>query len=235
LRGVSTSWLDVDMVYPFFQTVPPRPEGTDPMTGGWDDEPWAATRPVTLEQVMGDPPEHVPVARARLLYDSAYLYVAFSVADRYVLAACATPATVCQDSCVELFFTPCPTTDAGYFNIECNCGGTVLFRYQRSRGVGQVGVDPATIGAMDVRATMPPRVSPEIVEPVTWSVRYRVPLSVLGRYARVEPPSPGVRWRANLYKCADASSHPHWLTWSPVDPPRPDFHRPEYFGYLVFA
>ena len=48
-------------------------------------------------------------------------------------------------------------------------------------------------------------------------------------------PEPGVGWRANLYKCADDSSHPHWLTWAHVDNPTPDFHLREFFGILRFA
>ena len=59
-------------------------------------------------------------------------------------------------------------------------------------------------------------------------------MQILSTYAPVTAPGPGVAWRANFYKCADASSHPHWLTWAPVDWPQPDFHRKEFFGTLVF-
>lgn len=34
--------------------------------------------------------------------------------------------------------------------------------------------------------------------------------------------------------CADNTSHPHWLTWSPVDYPKPNFHLPQSFGFLEF-
>jgi len=51
----------------------------------------------------------------------------------------------------------------------------------------------------------------------------------------VANPAPGVAWRANLNKCADGMSHPHWLTWAPVGVPRPDLHRPEFFGILEFT
>ena len=36
-------------------------------------------------------------------------------------------------------------------------------------------------------------------------------------------PSPRAVWRVNFYKCADDTSHPHWLTWSPVELPDPKF------------
>jgi hypothetical protein len=51
---------------------------------------------------------------------------------------------------------------------------------------------------------------------------------------KVEKPGPGVTWRANFYKCADKTSHPHWLTWAHVNYPKPKFHLPEYFGRIEF-
>jgi hypothetical protein len=40
--------------------------------------------------------------------------------------------------------------------------------------------------------------------------------------------------RANFYKCGDETETPHFGAWSPVQTPQPDFHRPEFFGRLVF-
>jgi hypothetical protein len=57
---------------------------------------------------------------------------------------------------------------------------------------------------------------------------------MLEKYTNVKRPATGVQWRANFYKCGDKTSHPHWLTWSVVDKPEPDFHRPEFFGILEF-
>jgi hypothetical protein len=51
----------------------------------------------------------------------------------------------------------------------------------------------------------------------------------------MQPPAPGVRWRANFYKCAEHNSHPHWLMWAPIDFPKPNFHLPEFFGTLEFV
>jgi hypothetical protein len=81
---------------------------------------------------------------------------------------------------------------------------------------------------------LPRIVDPEIEEPITWSVGYALPIDLLQRYCAVRPPQSGAVWRANFYKCADNTSHPHWLTWAPVDYPRPNFHLPRYFGVLVF-
>ncbi|MCK7480493.1 MAG: carbohydrate-binding family 9-like protein [Candidatus Moduliflexus flocculans] len=45
----------------------------------------------------------------------------------------------------------------------------------------------------------------------------------------------GCRSAANFYKCGDETEFPHYGAWSPVETPAPDFHRPEFFGEIVFA
>jgi hypothetical protein len=172
---------------------------------------------------------------ARLCWDDRCLHVIFRVEDRYVRALAERyQDPVCNDSCVEFFFTPGTDLRSGYFNIEMNCGGTVLFRHQHGRGVEQREVSEEDARRLEPAHSLPSRVDPELPGPVTWLVSYRVPFEVLARYATVERPRPGVSWRANLYKCGDATSHPHWLSWSPVDVPAPDFHRSEFFGTLRF-
>ena len=39
--------------------------------------------------------------------------------------------------------------------------------------------------------------------------------------------------RANVYKCGDRTSHPHWMSWNPVR--TLNFHAPDEFGQLIFA
>jgi hypothetical protein len=203
----------------------------------WDKEAWQAVESLKLTHFMGAQPVHFPEVEARLLYDCDAIYVAFRVADRYVGAmARAHQQAVCCDSCVEFFFVPGEDVAAGYFNLEVNCGGTMLFHYQVVPRVNWAAVDAADLERIQVAHSLPTLVDPEIPGPITWTVEYRVPVDFLGRYApNVLKPAPGVRWRANFYKCADQTSHPHWLTWSPVDHPTPDFHRPSSFGMLEFC
>ena len=76
---------------------------------------------------------------------------------------------------------------------------------------------------------------PEIAEPTVWTLEYRIPFEVVEKYCPdATGPASGAAWKANLYKCGDATSHPHWLTWSYVGNPTPRFHMPEYFGTLKF-
>ena len=88
---------------------------------------------------------------------------------------------------------------------------------------------------MEIATSLPKKViDPEITDPVTWTLEYTIPYSLLENYHTIVKPAPGVHWRGNLYKCADRTSGQHWLTWSLVDEPRPDFHQPAFFGKLEF-
>ena len=202
---------------------------------GWDDPAWRDVPALAVDLPVGGQPSHAPRTQARLCWDELFLHVLFQVEDRYVRAVVDRyQGPVSTDSCVELFFTPGSDSSNGYFNIEMNCGGTTLFRHQHGRGIRRREVTVEDGRLLEPAHTLPSRVDPELAGPVTWLVSYRVPFEVLERYAPVERPRPGVSWRANLYKCGDATSHPHWLAWSPVDVAAPDFHRPEFFGTLRF-
>ena len=207
-----------------------------PADAEWETGPWGAATPAILTHHMGDPPEHRPKTQAKLLYDVDALYVRFRVEDRYVVALETEPQSgVSGDSCVELFVTPGTDVAPGYFNVEMNCVGTTLFHHQREPGVENHPLDQE-INELEVRHSVPgPTVDPEVGEPLTWTVGYRVLFRALARCATISAPEPGVVWRANMYKCANRSSHPHWLTWSPVAFDRPNFHLKEQFGYLHFA
>lgn len=203
----------------------------------WEGDFWGAAKPLELQHFMGARPAHFPVVQAKLLYDDRALYVMFRVNDRYVRAVAQQHQdAVYRDSCVEFFFTPQPDSAQGYLNLEMNCGGTMLLHCQRAPGQDSALFSESDLAQIDVKHSLPKIVDPEITDPTVWAVAYRFPTRLLSRYfpAEVHQPASGVTWRANFYKCADDTSHPHWLTWSPVLFDRPDFHRPQSFGRLEF-
>jgi hypothetical protein len=206
-----------------------RPDGV------WEKPVWAGIEPLTLGEAMGEKPDHFPLVQARLGYDEAALAVIFRVEDQYVLARAGQHQDiVCTDSCVEFFFAPGKDISAGYFNLEMNGGGIMLFHFQTIPRRDAVALDPDRVARVEVAHSLPSTVDPEIAEPVTWTVEYRLPVAALEGFCPIDRPAAGVVWRANFFKCADASSHPHWLTWATVNRPQPDFHVPGDFGQLVF-
>jgi len=200
----------------------------------WDKEIWNRTEPLTLDHFMGDKPSHFPETKAKVRYDKEYIYVIFSVMDRYIKAvAKETHGRVWEDSCVEFFFTPGPDVKRGYFNFEANCKGVYLFQYHLDNGAKGF-VSEEDCNRINISHSLTMNVEQEYTEPENWIVEYSIPFSVLAKYMNVDEPGRCVSCRANFYKCADKASHPHWLTWAPVDYAEPKFHLPEFFGRLNF-
>lgn len=198
--------------------------------------PWCGVPALTLDHHMGRRPDHFPRTTVKLAYTAAAVHVRFRVADRYVRATARRhQESVCGDSCVEFFFTPLAEASSAYFNLEINCGGTVLFHFHPAAGQEAAVIPVEDCAGIVTDQSLPPIVDPEIKAPVTWTLAAAIPLDLLRRYGPVAVPQTGTVWRANFYKCADRTSHPHWLTWSPVDFPRPNFHLPRFFGQLEFA
>lgn len=211
---------------------------TPPRLDLFDQDPaWAAAAPADIASAHPRSSDHHPRTQARILYDATSLYVHFIVHDRYVRSIQREfNSSVCTDSCVEFFVEPTP---AGYFNFEINAGGTVLCSYIRdSRRVPGGFVDytplpPELLRRVQIRHSLPAVVDPEIAEVITWQIAYRIPLELMEQYCGRLSISRGTTWRGNLYKCADQTSHPHWLSWQPIGEPL-NFHLPERFGSLAF-
>ncbi|MBR1966478.1 MAG: hypothetical protein IKA22_07700, partial [Lentisphaeria bacterium] len=68
-----------------------------------------------------------------------------------------------------------------------------------------------------------------ITTPVDWSLAAFIPFSIFDLDEKV---ASGDVWRANLYKCADHSSHNHWISAFPLT--HLNYHLPECFQEIVF-
>jgi hypothetical protein len=217
----------------------PYVEIPPPLDGRWNSACWAAAAPLDVAQFHAQSSDHRPRVQAKLLHSGDALHVLFQVQDRYVRAACTQYGQkVCRDSCVEIFLQP--RADAGYFNFESNCGGTMLIWYvtdptptpQGLKSWVEVPADAAR--AIGVYHSLPSHLPAEVVEPTEWRLQLSVPLELLENYVGPLPELAGQQWRANLFKCADATSKPHWASWSPIARAL-NFHDPRFFGVLRFA
>lgn len=205
------------------------------LNGNWQDSVWQDIEAIELKNFMGDKPEHFPKTQAKAVYDDENIYVFFRVEDNYVRAIAEKyNDCVCRDSCVEFFFSPDTAQLKKYMNLEINCGGTVLLHYNDMSIDKTVWVDDADCAKVQVYHSLDKIIEPEIAEPTNWFIQAKIPFEVVGKYAEMTKPAKGVKWNANFYKCADATSHPHWLTWNKVDYPQPRFHLPEFFGIIEF-
>ncbi len=206
--------------------------------GRWEKPEWQNISAVEITNMMGEKPLFTPATKAKMQYDDDYLYVIFHVDDRYVRCVVTEiDGPVYNESAVEFFFSPDPEFADGYFNLEINCGGTPLMRYNiydtpDKRNSTVLALED--IRKVEIAHSLPEVVDPEISEPVTWTLEYRIPIEILRRHSKVLHPKPGVEWKANFFKVSGKGTNAHFLTWSPVEYPIPKFHLPQFFGTLRF-
>jgi hypothetical protein len=208
------------------------------VTDAWDAPAWAAADMLTIERFHPRGSDHHPRTQARVLHDGRAIAVMFRVEDRYMLARNTEyQSPTHKDSCVEFFVRP--RADRGYFNFEFNAIGTLLLWYvEKPRGPDGVfgkytEVAKDVADAIAVSSSIHEAIADEDPKPRVWTISYRIPLALFERYTGALGSLSGQTWRANFYKCADDSSHPHWGYWADVGE-RLDFHQPDRFAEIVF-
>ena len=212
-------------------------EGQMTIDADWLKPEWKNVKPLIINNYMGEIPEFDHKVQAKMMYSTRNecLYLIYRIEDKYVRCTVDTiNGPVWHDSCVEFFFAPDNDNSLKYFNLEMNCAGVPLMHYNRIPRIDAVDLDTADILEVEIASSQPVSDTMEVTGPVTWTLECRIPLSILRKYSPITNPGPGVTWRANYYKLASKSSHPHFITWSPVISEKPDFHLPEYFGILKF-
>lgn len=129
------------------------------------------------------------------------------------------------DSCVEWFVNFSPETSKSYFNFEVNANGVmnVAFRKNRQEFCSMTVED---IEQLNIQTT---------IAAEQWSVEYEVPFSLIEKYFEGFERKDEVEVLTNFYKCGDETQFPHYGVWKKIDTPQPDYHRPEFFGKLVFC
>lgn len=199
---------------------------------------WSEVDAVSVNKFLPESSGHRPQTQAQLQYDQEGLHGRFQVEDCFVRCVRTEYGSeVWKDSCVEFFVEPKP--GRGYFNFEFNCGGAFLVNHivdptRTADGFKAfVRIPESVAGAVRVRASLPTVSEPEITEPITWTLEFSIPFTLLETYVGALGAVAGQRWRGNFYKCAEDNSHPHWAAWSPVD--EFNFHRPNCFGELQFV
>lgn len=194
---------------------------------------WRGIEPAAVAQFLPQSSHHRPRTVVRLAYDAKSIHGRFEVEDQFVRCVrTGYGSEVWKDSCVECFLEPKP--GRGYFNFEFNCGGAFLVNHivdpaRTPDGFKQFTRLPESIARqVQVRASLPRVVEPEIAAPVTWTLEFSIPFGLFEAYVGPIGAGPGQTWRGNFFKCAEENSHPHWAAWSPVD--EFNFHLPRCFG-----
>lgn len=170
---------------------------------------------------------YCPDCRVAVARSDGYLAVRFNVRGLDLRAvALEDNGRSWEDSCCE-FFVEDPA-DGSYYNFELTCIGSLLAskKYSRSETKYFTAEDLSRV----IRFSTLPHEAVETSGDIhCWTVIMLIPFDLIG----VDGQNPPEKLRCNFYKCGDKTTHPHFLSWNPIDTPKPDFHRPEFFGEMI--
>jgi hypothetical protein len=159
---------------------------------------------------------------------STRLYVFFSVISKDLRAVNTVDLSpVADDSCVE-FFMQVPGIDE-YWNFEFNCIGTLNGSHRVERPA-PTRLSADELLSIDRYASCGTEPIEEQDGTYCWDLTVSIPLSLVGLDGENLPEY----IKGNFYKCAGKTAHRHYVSWSAIDGPKPDFHRPDCFGTLWF-
>ena len=130
---------------------------------------------------------------------------------------------VWTDSCLEFFANFAPQNTKKFFNLEMNSVGGWLF------GFGEGRDNRDSLGELAKKWGFAPKAR---IFCDHWQVTAFFELGMLFELFGRFDPEPGYTFRGNFFKCGEETPMEHYLSWSPIRTPAPDFHRPEFFGEL---
>lgn len=154
------------------------------------------------------------------------LYIRYDVTGQQLRAlASKDQMPVWRDSCVE-FFCQLPNKKS-YMNFETNCIGSMVASRREGRDKNVRVFTPEQMALIDRYASEGREPFAEKDGVFSWFVVIAIPWSLITN-GKGKPAS----IMANFYKCADDTKQPHYVSWSPINLPHPDFHCPEFFSEL---
>jgi hypothetical protein len=168
-----------------------------------------------------------PSASFTVAYGPDCIFLKYFVSEKQIRAVNTDPnSPVWQDTCVEFFVSF--NDGRQYYNFEINCIGTILAAYGPDREHRDFLADQAisqvkTFSLID-KFSISPDIKWELIAVIPFTSFIHDNISSLS----------GTSARANFYKCGDALKEPHYLAWSQINAPEPDFHLPAFFGKLHF-
>ena len=169
-----------------------------------------------------------PSVSVSIAQTGANLLLHYRVREEEVRAvAAADNGRVWEDSCCEFF---CKFDDTGYYNIECNAAGTLLMGWGPQREGRELAPSEvlATVSRQSSLGRTPFEAQPA---PDVWELQLSIPVTAFWHHRLTT--FRGLRLSANIYKCGDQLTRPHFLTLFPIPIDHPDFHRPDFFQEII--
>ena len=167
-----------------------------------------------------------PIVAFDIARSKVNLYIRYFVKGNSLKALYETDGSpVYQDSCVEFFMKR--VNDPNYYNFEFNCIGTCDAARRTSRDI-KTSLSQEEYKSIIRLPSVRRRAFEEIKGIHTWNLIVVIPLKLMG----LDPSNLPEKILGNFYKCANETMNPHFVSWSPIDLPEPNFHCPEFFGEI---
>lgn len=171
-----------------------------------------------------------PQMEVRMAHNGSQLLVSYRVAEECVRAVAPHDnGSVWEDSCCELFLSP--VADGTYYNLECNAAGTLLIGFGPQRE-GRERAPQEVLGTVDRWSSLGRAPFADRTGQQSWQLCLAIPTGAFWHHSLSG--FGGIKAKANVYKCGDKLPHPHFLSFFPISLPKPDFHRPDFFGGIEF-
>ena len=183
------------------------------------DRLMASGKMIKIDKINWNDYPHLIDTVVYLGYCDHRLWLHYRLQNELVRAVCRTDQDpVWQDSCVEFFLRQ----GEMYRNFEFNSLGVCLSAYGPDRNTRK-SLEQDSLAQILRYPSLNIESLPSEITPVNWSLTVGIPLGLIGLEA-------GGRFFANFYKCGDKTKVPHYISWSEIATPSPDFHQPRFFG-----
>lgn len=200
---------------------------TDLNVADLESAEWARAQPIQISRYWsGDPAPESRHAEARILWSSQALHVRFVCHQSEPLIVNDRPQqeerTIGlwdRDVC-EIFIAPDPAVIERYFEFEAAPTGEWI-----DIAIHWTPEKRDSDSAFASQMTTAARVETERV-----TIAMRIPWSEW-----IPEPQPDQRWRVNLFRCVGKDPDRGYLAWQSTKTPKPNFHVPQAFGWLVFV
>lgn len=173
-----------------------------------------------------------PEVGFEIWHDGQWLHLKYTVNEETTKAEqTILGGEVFRDSCVEFFIQPDPENDPHYYNFEFNAAGVMYLACRTGR------MDPEyapreILESVKTESTVGPAPFGETALGKPWTLKVDIPITAFFKHSFKS--WSGLKAKMNLYKCGEGLKTMAFVTWAPIDTPKPDYHRPEFFREAEF-
>lgn len=185
---------------------------------------------IIVDTVNWDKFPYKPSVKFKIAHTGKSICIKFEVDEKHVRGQeMQDNGDVYKDSCVEFFISP--DGDKNYYNFEFNCIGTPHVGYGSGRE-NRKPIPSERLKQISIRSSLPRTLIDKSNNQQAWEVVAEIPISFFEehKFSKLSEKTS----TCNIYKCGDETETPHFLSWNPIKTENPDFHRPEFFGTLIF-